>query len=75
MHIKMMYNTHLFKNIFQYMLITAKFSNAKPQLLLHQPNDQRKKWRLVPSGLLVALFAVLTKPHLHIISFKQDVHA
>ena len=26
MHIKMMYNIHLFKNIFQYIPITAKFS-------------------------------------------------
>ena len=26
---------HLFKNVFQYQ--TAKFNNAKPQLLLHQP--------------------------------------
>ena len=37
MHIKMMYNISTFKNVFQYQ--TAKFNNAKLQLLLHQPNN------------------------------------
>ena len=37
MHIKMMYNISTFKNVFQYQ--TAKFNNAKRQLLLHQPNN------------------------------------
>ena len=36
MHIKMMYNITIFKNAFQYQM--AEFKNAKPQLLLHQPN-------------------------------------
>ena len=31
-----MYNITTFKNVFQYQ--TAKFNNAKPQLLLHRPN-------------------------------------
>ena len=35
MHIKMIYNKAAFKNVFQYQM--AKL-NAKPQLLLHQPN-------------------------------------
>ena len=34
MHIKIMYNITTFKNVFQ----MAMYSNAKPQLLLHQPN-------------------------------------
>ena len=33
----MVYNITTFKNIFQYQ--TAKFNNAKPQLLLHQPTS------------------------------------
>jgi len=36
MCIKMIYNITTFKNAFQYQ--TAKFNNAKPQLLLHQTN-------------------------------------
>ena len=36
MCIKMIYNVTTFKNAFQYQ--TAKFNNAKPQLLLHQTN-------------------------------------
>lgn len=36
MCIKMIYNITIFKNVFQYQ--TANFKNAKPQLLLHQPN-------------------------------------
>ena len=36
MCIKMIYNVTTFKNAFQNQ--TAKFNNAKPQLLLHQTN-------------------------------------
>ena len=36
MCIKMMYNITTFKNVFHYQI--AKFSNAKLQLLLYQPN-------------------------------------
>ena len=41
MHIKMMYNTATFKNVFQYQM--SKFNNAKPQLLLHQSNTTNQK--------------------------------
>ena len=37
MHIKMVYNITTFKNVFQYQM--AKLSNAKLQLLFHQPNN------------------------------------
>ena len=36
MCMKTMYNITTFKNVFQYR--RAKFSSAKPQLLLYQPN-------------------------------------
>ena len=36
----MMYNIITFKNVFQYQ--TAKSNNAKLQLLLYQPNKQKK---------------------------------
>ena len=32
----MIYNKTTFKNVFQHQM--AKFNNAKPQLLMHQPN-------------------------------------
>ena len=38
---------HLFKNVFQYQ--TAKFSNAKLQLLLHQTNNQLRGLKIVTS--------------------------
>ena len=40
MCLTMMYNITTFKNGFQYQM--ANFNNAKPKLLLHQPNKMNK---------------------------------
>ena len=42
MHTKVMYNIITFKNVFQYQ--TAKFNNAKLQLLLHWEWDCEESW-------------------------------
>ena len=44
MSIKTMYNVTTLKNVFQYQM--AKFNNAKPQLLLHQPNTFLRSYLL-----------------------------
>ena len=67
MHIKMM-EPHLFKNVSQYPM--AKFNNAKPQLLLHQPNRLEGRAHssvslyhaadVMPSAVVLTSFLLLT---------------
>ena len=61
---KMIYNrTTFIYNVFQYQ--TANFNNAKPQLLLHQPNTLAMKWNeliiLIHTAILMNLKITLSE--------------
>ena len=71
---KMMYKITRFKNASQYILKwhcwTAKFNNAKPQLLLHQPNKSMETF----TGIALNFFTTLgriRKPICYIQSIKE----